>query len=315
MTMSVAFDLVLAALVLSVALWTIATRDTFTAVIAFVGYGLLLALVWVRIGAPDVSLTEAAVGSGVTGILLLAASTRLQHVAPSATVERPGGALRGPAIALCVLITAALAGVVLLLPDPPPTLAPAAVASLPSTGLANPVAAVLIVYRAVDTLLEVVVLVLALLGVWSLAPDRLWGGLPGQKPHVDNDSALTLLARYVPPIGVVVGAHIFWVGSQAPGGEFQASAIIAAMWILAMMAGLVDAPAVSRVWLRILLVLGPTVFMLAGFAGFIIADGFLAYPPNFAKPLILLIEIALMVSIAAMLGLLVAGPPERKDGA
>jgi multisubunit Na+/H+ antiporter MnhB subunit len=307
------FDLLLAALVLSVAVWTIITRNSFAAVVAFVAYGLLLALVWVRIAAPDVALTEAAIGSGITGGLLLAASTRLQRAERSSDSERAGLALRAAAMMLCIVVAAGLAGVVLRLPDAPPTLGPAAVAALPATGLGNPVAAVLIAYRAVDTLLESVVLVLALLGVWSLAPDRFWSGLPGGELRLDPGGPLTLLARFLPPLGIIIGLHIFWVGSQAPGGEFQGSAILAAMWILAMMAGVVDTPATSRMWLRVLLVLGPVVFIATGFAGFVMAEGFLAYPPGFAKPLILAIEIALMVSIAAMLGLLVAGPPARSE--
>lgn len=307
------FDFVLAALVLAVAAWTVMTRDSFTSVVAFVTNGLLLALVWVRIAAPDVALTEAAVGGGVTGSLLLSAGTRLQRAGPSPPREPPSLALRASATALCVLVAAALAVIVLVLPYPPPTLAPAATSSLWATGLGNPVAAVLISYRAIDTLLESIALILALVGVWSLSPDNLWGGLPGRKTQLDSGGALTLLARFLPPVGIVIGLHIFWVGSQAPGGEFQGSAILAAMWILALMAGLIDAPPISRKWLRGLLGLGPIVFLAVGFAGFLTAGGFLAYPPSLAKPLILIIETALMLSIAAMLGLLVAGPPERSE--
>ena len=79
------------------------------------------------------------------------------------------------------------------------------------------------------------------------------------------------------------------------------------------MAGLVDTPPISRPWLRGTIVFGPIVFMATGFAGFAIAGGFLGYPPEFAKPIILVIEITLTVSIAAMLGLLVAGPPRRRE--
>jgi hypothetical protein len=43
----------------------------------------------------------------------------------------------------------------------------------------------------------------------------------------------------------------------------------------------------------------------------LVADGFLAYPPAFAKPLIVLIEAAMTLSVAAALALLIAGPPER----
>jgi len=47
-------------------------------ILSFIGLGMLMALAWVRLSAPDVALAEAALGSGVTGALLLAAFNRLQ---------------------------------------------------------------------------------------------------------------------------------------------------------------------------------------------------------------------------------------------
>jgi len=306
-----AFDAGLAVLVLGVAAWTITARDTFAAVVGFVAYGLLLALVWMRLAAPDVALTEAAIGSGITGGLLLGASARLRRTEGPGTGETPGVALRVAAAVLCALMAAGLAAIVFLLPGPAPTLAPQVAANMPATGLGNPVTAVLMAYRAIDTLLETVVLLLALLGIWSLAPDRVWGGFPGRRQDADPHGLLTFAAQLLVPIGILVGVYIFWVGSVAPGGEFQGATILAAMWILVMMAGLADAPPVSRRWLRILLVAGPVVFFVIGLAGFAMAGAFLAYPPSYAKLLILTIEIPVTLSIAATLALLVAGPPER----
>ncbi len=77
MTLFDALDLCLAAIVLGVAAWTVAAREMFSAVVGYVAYGLLLAIVWVRLYAPDVALTEAAIGSGVTGVLLVMAAARL----------------------------------------------------------------------------------------------------------------------------------------------------------------------------------------------------------------------------------------------
>src|SRR5262249_19516644 len=65
------FDIVLAILVLPLAVWTIAARETFVAVVSYVAYGLLLALIWVRLGAPDVALAVAAVASGLRGVVAL----------------------------------------------------------------------------------------------------------------------------------------------------------------------------------------------------------------------------------------------------
>jgi multisubunit Na+/H+ antiporter MnhB subunit len=308
--MILAFDAILIATVLAVAGWTIAAREAFAAVVGFVAYGLLLALVWVRLAAPDVALTEAAIGGGVTGVLLLGAAARLRGVVAAADAW-PAPTLRLAAAALSATVAAALAAVVLLLPDPAPTLAPEALASLRATGLGNPVNGVLMAYRALDTLLEKVVLVLALIGVWSLAADRAWGGIPGQRQPARRDEALVFLARLLPPVGIVIGVYLLWAGADEPGGAFQGGALLAAMWLLAMMAGLVAPPAVSSRWLRLALVAGPALFLAIGLTGFVIADAFLAYPEAWAKPLIIVIEIALVLSIAATLGLLVAGPPER----
>ncbi|HVJ77889.1 MAG TPA: hydrogenase subunit MbhD domain-containing protein, partial [Hyphomicrobium sp.] len=77
MTVSVVVDVGLAILALFVAGWIIAVRDAFAAVIGFVVYGLLLSLVWVRLWAIDIALTEVAIGSGVTGALLLRAISQI----------------------------------------------------------------------------------------------------------------------------------------------------------------------------------------------------------------------------------------------
>jgi multisubunit Na+/H+ antiporter MnhB subunit len=308
---SLVFDFILTILVVGVAGWTIVSRDTFASAAGFVAYGLLLALVWVRLAAPDVALAEAAIGSGLMGGLLLGASARTRRTGTPALGETSAAISRLAAAGICMLVTVWLAGLVLLLPDPAPTLAALAAENIAATGLDNPVTAVLMAYRAIDTLLEVVVLLLALVGVWSLAPDHAWGGLPGLRAAPDADGTLTFVTQLLVPIGILVGIHIFWIGSVAPGGEFQGATILAAMWILTMLAGLADAPAVSRRWLRLLLVAGPAVFVAVGLAGFAIAGAFLAYPAEYAKLLILVIEVPLTLSIAGMLALLVAGPPER----
>ncbi len=179
------------------------------------------------------------------------------------------------------------------------------------TGVGNAVTAVLLAYRALDTLLESIVVVFALIGVWSLAPDRVWGGHPGPLHEADPNGVLAYLARVLTPIGIIVGLYIFWIGADLPGGKFQGATILAAMWLLVMMAGLADAPPISRTWLRILLVAGPLLFIAIGFAGALTAGAVLAYPEGYAKLLIKVIEAALMPTLTLTLALLVAGAPER----
>ena len=78
-------DIGLSALVITVAASTISMRELFAAVVSYVAYGLLLAFVWIRLYAPDVALTEAAVGGGVTGVLLITAGKRLVPLRRTAT--------------------------------------------------------------------------------------------------------------------------------------------------------------------------------------------------------------------------------------
>jgi multisubunit Na+/H+ antiporter MnhB subunit len=307
-----ALDLGLALLVFAVAAWTIFAPGAFAATVGYVVYGLLLSLVWIRLFAVDVALTEAAIGSGVTGVLLIGAAARLRGVEPASNETALSGLSRLAIAALCILVSLALAGVVLLLPDQGPSLAPQSMQHLPETGLGNPVTAVLIAYRAFDTMLEKVVLVLAVLGVWSLGADKYWGGSPGEPRAERPEPTLAFLAQILAPLGILVGIHIFWVGADEPGGAFQGGAILAAMWMIVMMARLSEAPPTRAFWLRLALIAGPLVFLAAGVAGTVFAGGFFAYPPGFAKPVILFIEAFMVLSIAVTLPMLVMGPPRRE---
>src|SRR5262249_46157756 len=219
--------------------------------------------------------------------------------------------LRLEAALLSAAVAAALAAAVLFLPDPAPTLAPAAAEGAAATGLGNPVTNVLMAFRAMDTLLEQIVLLLALVGVWSLAPDPFWGGRPGMRHYADPQGVLAFLARLLPPVGIVVGIYLLWVSADHPGGAFQGGTILAAMWLLVMMAGLADAPPIGLRRLRLMLVAGPAGFFTVCLGGHWLCAAFLVYPVAYAKPLILAIEVAMTLTIAVTLGLLMAGAPER----
>lgn len=72
------FDGLLALCLFWLAWRALASPDLFKAIVLFIAFGLLMALAWVRLDAPDVALAEAAIGAGLTGALLLAALARLQ---------------------------------------------------------------------------------------------------------------------------------------------------------------------------------------------------------------------------------------------
>jgi energy-converting hydrogenase B subunit D len=69
-------DLVLAIALLGLAWGCLTQPNLFRAVVLFIVLGLVMAIAWTRLGAPDIALVEAAIGAGLTGALLLDAMGR-----------------------------------------------------------------------------------------------------------------------------------------------------------------------------------------------------------------------------------------------
>jgi len=303
------FDFVLCALIVATALLAIGVRDRFGAVVMFICYGVFVGLGWLRLGAVDIALAEVALGAGLTGLLLLGANARLP-----ASLPVPSGRAIWLAAIAGAGSTLALGWAFLILPDSA-GLNVAVDANLKAAGVENPVTAVLLNFRSWDTLIESVVLLAALIGVWTVSSDDAWGGRPGLRHHARHGGVLANFGRLLPPVGFTIGVYLVWAGSSKPGGAFQAGTVLAAVAIVVMMADVVQPPPVASRLLRLVCVAGPAVFLAVGLTG--AATGtFLGLRPDIAKPLILAIEAVLTLSIAATLALAVIGPPEKpEDGA
>lgn len=88
------FDSLLAIALLWLAWSALSIHNLFRAVILFIAFGLLMALAWVRLGATDIALAEAAIGAGLTGALFLVALGSLGPAARADTHISEQGALR-----------------------------------------------------------------------------------------------------------------------------------------------------------------------------------------------------------------------------
>lgn len=56
------------------------TKDLISATIVFSAYSLTMALLWQQLASPDVAITEAAIGAGVTTLLLFATISRTRRM-------------------------------------------------------------------------------------------------------------------------------------------------------------------------------------------------------------------------------------------
>jgi len=294
--------------------WTaLAGSDARRSVILFMAFGLVLAAAWVRLLAPDVALAEAAIGAGLAGALLLAAvREQPRQPLPARTVSKRKHNKPGLSIALqwaVSVLCAALAGTLAwalahAFNSAPHNALPRAVsANLEASGVSNPVTAVLLNFRAYDTLLELAVLLTAVLGIFALGPAR--PGYQSAGPVFDG------LARWLVPVLILTAGYLLWVGAHAPGGAFQAGATLAAASVVLRLAGRHQIGLPQGPALRMVMAAGVGMFVLVGLGLLVAGRPFLGYPPAWAGGLILMIESAATLAIAATLVLAFLGGQPR----
>ncbi|MCU7938120.1 MAG: DUF4040 domain-containing protein [gamma proteobacterium symbiont of Bathyaustriella thionipta] len=315
--MQLLFDTLLGFALLWLGWRALASPDLFQAIVLFIAFGLLMAIVWVRLDAPDVALAEAAIGAGLTGALLLTTLARLEakNRSKSALEKKHKVWLMTENVKLktasflwlmviLMLLVSGLVYAVLTLQEQTFELQMLVSKNLESSGVSNPVTAVLLNFRGYDTLLEMSVLLLALLGVWS------FGGIP--KPHESLPGpVLNMLSRLLIPLLIIVAGYFLWVGSDAPGGAFQGGSVLGAAGVLLLLVGWRLCIRFVGLPLRIILVFGLGVFVSAAVVLIFLGRQFMEYPPSVAGALILLIEAAATLSIGITLAaLFLVGRPE-----
>jgi multisubunit Na+/H+ antiporter MnhB subunit len=220
------------------------------------------------------------------------------------TSQAPSCIARGAVAALSLALAAVIGAAVLALPGQAPGLREPVAARLAASGVSHPVTAVLMNFRGYDTMLELAVLVVAVLGARALVAVHRAArelGPPLESPFLDA------LLRLAAPLVVVISGYLLWVGGKAPGGAFQAGALLAALGILLLLAGH-DWPRLLTDWAeRAILVGGMAMFLLAGIAALPAGSRFLEFPRAGTKWFILAIEAASTLSIGIVLAALFAG--------
>ena len=214
---------------------------------------------------------------------------------------------------LLTLLTVAVIGLLLAwalmaLPEETAGLSLIVSDKMPESGVNAEVTAILLNFRSYDTLLEVVVLLVALLGAWYLGRMHLY------PEDLEPGPVLEGLVRALVPVMILVTGYILWLGSHAAGGAFQAGALLAGAGVLMLVVSRKKLPLRDGIRLRTLLVAGPVVFTLVAFSLVMLGKPMLQYPQQYAGSLILLIEAASTVTIGITLTLLFAGGrPHRGD--
>lgn len=74
------FNVILIVFLIVCAIAVERTKDLLGSVIIFTAYSLVMAVLWLLLRAPDVAMTEAAIGAGITTILFVAVISRTRRM-------------------------------------------------------------------------------------------------------------------------------------------------------------------------------------------------------------------------------------------
>ncbi len=227
-------------------------------------------------------------------------------------------ALKSSTKIACGLASFALSGgliaALLLSERAGPGLAALTASRMDESGVENPVTAVLLNFRSYDTLLEIAVLLIVAVAMLSMQPSATNRSMVEVNHRHSGDPVLAGLLRWLVALATVLSGYLLWTGAYAPGGAFQAGSVIAGACVALKLSG-----RYHFFWhplkARLLLTIGLAVFVLVG--GFCATGDkrVLEYPLEYAGMLILIIELAATVSIAAILLLLFTGLQDDKPDA
>ncbi|WP_337993233.1 DUF4040 domain-containing protein [Thalassomonas viridans] len=296
-------------------------HDLFAVVMLLSIYGFLCASFFMVMDAVDVAFTEAAVGIGISTLLLLSALTLTGRYEKTKR-HKPLLALVTVAVTAGLLIYGTL--------EMPPfgsAYAPAHQHIAPhyihqsfgETGIINIVTSVLASYRGYDTLGELIVIFTAGIGVLvllsSLAPEA--GSKEGKEQHgkgklpapMKQHAILRIVSKMLIPLILLFALYVQFHADFGPGGGFQAGVIFASVIILYLMIfGLKAArKVISLAWLEFLAALGVLIFGSVGLLSLLSGENFLDYDMLSSDPVqaqhlgIFLVEIGVGLTVAAII--------------
>lgn len=238
------------------------SKKLINTIVIFTSYSLVMAIVWIMLESPDLAITEAAVGAGISSILFFVALKKIHAFERKREQEKTkdikdveehfemklfSKMYKFSAVVVCLGIMIILTAAVSQLPGFGSTdlMTEGDVAytylteAMYNTGAVNIVTGIILDYRAFDTLGESFVLFVSVMCVVALLrvdthSDSL--SMPSDEDdrvyEPKNDLISQKAAKILVPIVFLYGIYVIMNGHLSPGGGFSGGAIIGAGLIL-----------------------------------------------------------------------------------
>ena len=254
--------------------------ELLTAVMLFGIYSLLSASLFVVLDAVDVAFTEAAVGAGVSTILMLGGLALTGGQQRSVPYAR-----RALALLVVALVGGGLIYGTLDMPLFGDINAPIhnhvvpryLQMSIAETTVPNVVTSVLASYRGYDTLGETTVIFTAAIAVYGLMSHAVQHSVP--RGAMEHHLIVRVVAKVMVPMILLFALYVQFHGDFGPGGGFQAGVIFAAGFILyGLTFGLENVRRIAPpAWMRRLCATGVTIYAGVGILDLALGGNFLDY--------------------------------------
>ena len=312
--MELIINMALLSMLAMTAIAIVRIKDLFAVAMLAGLYGLISASFFVMLDAVDVAFTEAAVGAGISTLLMLTT------LAITGRFEKADKKSRTRLALPLVLMTGALL-IYGTLDMPSFGAADAPVQehvapryineSADEIGIPNAVTSVLASYRAFDTFGEVIVVFTAGIGVLALLMRADLPPVSSAKStaSMHEHMVLRIVAKMLIPLILLFGLYVQFHGEYGPGGGFQAGVIFAsAFFLYAMLYGMNAARKVIDNYLvQVLAALGVLIYGTTGVVSLLSGKNFLDYSVFSADPIhaqhlgIIFIELGVGLTVATVM--------------
>ena len=244
-----------------------------------IGFG--IAAFFALHGAPDLAVTQILVET----LTLLLFALALYGL-PAMREERRAGVPRVPAVLLSVAVGLAFTLLTLKAFDvqvAAPVSIELAAKSLPEAYGRNVVNVILVDFRALDTLGEITVLLIAALGVSAMLGTRRSGF---SRERLESSPVLSASARYTAPAMLIFSLYLLLRGHNEPGGGFIGGLVAAMAAVLVHLAHPAGRLRLFRLGAASLMVVGLATAVLSGLPGLLSGAAFLTaqWGPEFSLP-------------------------------